>query len=102
MLRKAQISLEKPGMEDIELDSDAFDDEFPDIELPFEKEQEAELRKYGAWSVEAQELQLPSYVSAFVFLSVIPLELIHEFLRMRIETKPSTPDPLSLEQVIIN
>ena len=56
--------------------------------------------RYGAWSAEAQSLNLPSYVPAFIFLSLIPLEVIHEFLRMRLETRPLKPNPLSLEQLM--
>lgn len=52
------------------------------------------------WSQESKDLCLPSYVSAFIFLSLIPLEVIHEFLRMRLETRPMQPNPLSLEQLM--
>lgn len=100
VLRKAHITLEKPGTEDIESEMDVFDDDQPYIETPIEKEEVDELRKYGAWSEEAKELALPSYVPAFIFLSLIPLEVIHEFLRMRLETKPLKPNPLSLEQLM--
>lgn len=100
VLRKAHITLEKPGTEDIECESDVFDEDTPYIELPLEKEEVEELRRYGAWSVEAQELNLPSYVPAFIFLSLIPLEVIHEYLRMRLENKPLKPNPLSLEQLM--
>lgn len=58
-----------------------------------------ELKKYGAWSPEAQALELPSYRSAFLFLSLVPIEVIHEFLRMRLEQKPNKPSPLSIRQV---
>lgn len=61
--------------------------------------EDMELEKYGYWSKEAQELGLPSYKSAFLFLSVVPLEVIHEFLRMRLEQKPDKPSPLSIRQV---
>lgn len=33
-------------------------------------------------------------------MSAIPLEVIHEFLRMRIEQKPSSPSPLSIRQLM--
>lgn len=101
VLRKAQLSLEKPGEVDTELDNEFFDDEeVPVIEPPMEKDQVEELRRYGVWSREAKELELPSYVPAFLFLSLIPLEVIHEFLKMRLETKVSQPNPLSLEQLM--
>lgn len=100
IVRKVQVTLEKPGTEDVEFDTDIFDEEFDVNVAPLNKEQEDELRRYGAWSPEAQSLALPSYAPTFVFLSVIPLEIMHEYLRMRIESKPATPNPLSLEQVI--
>lgn len=101
VLRKVHLTLEKPGMEEIVNDSECFnDDDAPDdIDQPLDAEQEEELRRYGVWSLEAKSLGLPSYVPAFVFLSLIPLEVIHEFLRMRLETRPTKPNPLSLEQV---
>jgi hypothetical protein len=34
-----------------------------------------------------------------LFLSRIPLEMIHEFLRMRLEQKPKQPSVLSIRQV---
>uniref|UniRef100_A0A182N4P5 Mitogen-activated protein kinase kinase kinase 4 n=1 Tax=Anopheles dirus TaxID=7168 RepID=A0A182N4P5_9DIPT len=99
VLRKAQLTLEKPGRQQEE--DCLFDEEdVPCIEPPLEREQEIELRRYGAWSEEAKQLNLPSYVSAFLFLSLIPLEVIHEFLKMRLETRPKQPNQLSLEQHI--
>ncbi|XP_050071777.1 mitogen-activated protein kinase kinase kinase 4 [Anopheles maculipalpis] len=99
VLRKAQLTLEKPGRQ--QEDDFLFDeDDVPCIEPPLEREQEIELRRYGAWSEEAKLLNLPSYVSAFLFLSLIPLEVIHEFLKMRLETRPKQLNPLSLEQHI--
>ncbi|XP_062535239.1 mitogen-activated protein kinase kinase kinase 4 [Armigeres subalbatus] len=100
VLRKAQLTLEKPGIQEQEDDYLFGEDDIPCIEPPLEKVQESELRRYGAWSDEAKKLSLPSYVSAFIFLSLIPLEVIQEFLKMRLETKPVQPNPLSLEQHI--
>lgn len=37
---------------------------------------------------------------AFIFLSLIPLEVTHEYLKMRLENKPLKPNPLSLEQLM--
>lgn len=66
--------MEKPGTEDSDLDFDAFTEEMQ-TEVPLSKEHEGELRRYGIWSDEAMSLNLPSYVSAFAFLSVMPLEV---------------------------
>lgn len=65
-------------------------------------DEDIELERYGACSPEAQALNLPSYKSAFLFLSVVPLEVIYEFLRMRLEQKPDKPSPLSIRQVPIH
>lgn len=101
VLRKAQISLEKPGTEqEIEMLEDDEDEAIPNIEPPLDNEEIEELRRYGIWSYEFKELGLPSYVPAFIFLSLIPLEVVHEFLKMKLETKPVQPNPLSLEQLI--
>ncbi|XP_026827017.1 mitogen-activated protein kinase kinase kinase 4 isoform X1 [Ooceraea biroi] len=89
VLRKARLTLEK-NEEDEEGNSSAYE----------EYEGDRELRRYGAWSPEARELNLPSYRSAFVFLSRVPLDVVHEFLRMRLEQKPEQPSPLSVRQLM--
>lgn len=99
VLRKAHATLEVPGSEESDLDFYGFDENISHAEIPLNAEQEEELHRYGIWCEEAASLSLPSYVPAFVFLSVMPLEVMHEYLRMRLETKPMTPNPLSLEQV---
>lgn len=38
--------------------------------------------------------------AAFVFLSRVPLDVVHEFLRMRLEQKPVQPSPLSVRQLM--
>lgn len=100
VLRKAHVTLVKPGNEDFETEMGVFDEDTPYIEVPIGKEEVEELRRYGAWSPESKALGLPSYVPAFIFLSLIPLEVVHEFLRMKLETKPINPNPLSLEQLM--
>lgn len=100
LLRKAHAALEVPGAEESDLDFDGFHEEFQTTEIPLSKEQEDELNRYGIWSEEAISLNLPSYVPAFVFLSFMPLEVMHEYLRMRLESKPIIPSPLSLEQLM--
>lgn len=100
VLRKAHVTLEVPGAEESDLDFEGFHDELPTTEIPLSKEHEDELHRYGIWSEEAISLNLPSYVPAFVFLSTMPLEVMHEYLRMRLESKAVTPNPLSLEQLM--
>lgn len=100
VVRKAHATLEIRGAEETDLDFDGFEDNLSKTEIPLNPEEEWDLRRYGAWSEEAMSLNLPSYVPAFVFLSVMPLEVMHEYLRMRLETKPVKPNPLSLEQLM--
>ncbi|XP_011688752.1 PREDICTED: mitogen-activated protein kinase kinase kinase 4 [Wasmannia auropunctata] len=88
ILRKARLTLEKNDFEGS--DSSATE----------EYEGDKELRRYGSWSSEAKELNLPSYRAAFVFLSRVPLDVVHEFLRMRLEQKPEQPSPLSVRQLM--
>ncbi|KAH8359405.1 hypothetical protein KR093_006522, partial [Drosophila rubida] len=102
-LYKAHIALEKPGaedMEDFEMDTEVLDPNVPRMDPQISHEQIVELRTYGYWSEEAQAINLPSYIPTFVFLSGIPLQFMHEFLRMRLETRPVRPNPLSLEQLM--
>lgn len=45
-------------------------------------------------------MDLPSYKPSFLFLLSVPLEVIHEFLLMRLEQKPVNPSPLSIRQLM--
>ncbi|XP_053977500.1 mitogen-activated protein kinase kinase kinase 4 [Hylaeus volcanicus] len=87
ILRKARLTLEKGN---ISKSSDVNE----------EYEGDEQLRRYGVWCPEARELNLPSYRAAFVFLSRVPLDVVHEFLRMRLEQKPEQPSPLSVRQLM--
>lgn len=86
VLKKARIAMENPdcsstfGIDDID--------------------NGGELRKYGLWSNEYKSLNLPSFRQAFMFISRIPLDIIHEFLRLRLETKLEKPSSLSIRQLI--
>ncbi|XP_014469834.1 PREDICTED: mitogen-activated protein kinase kinase kinase 4 isoform X2 [Dinoponera quadriceps] len=46
------------------------------------------------------EFDRHAYRAAFVFLSRVPLDVVHEFLRMRLEQKPVQPSPLSVRQLM--
>ncbi|XP_069698248.1 mitogen-activated protein kinase kinase kinase 4 isoform X1 [Periplaneta americana] len=115
VLRKAMITLEKPAeyyhlrnIDNNEKTEDRKDSLQSELEVTLAEEEpgakeygeEEELRRYGYWSPEAQSLGLPSYRAAFLFLSRIPLEMIHEFLRMRLEQKPNQPSVLSIRQLM--
>ncbi|XP_078047045.1 mitogen-activated protein kinase kinase kinase 4 isoform X1 [Augochlora pura] len=87
ILRKARLTLEKCDISE----SSNLNEEY---------EGDMQLRRYGVWSPVARELNLPSYRAAFVFLSRVPLDVVHEFLRMRLEQKPEQPSPLSVRQLM--
>lgn len=97
---KAQISLEKPGTEDYDFETEKIEEDVPRLEPDISSEQIEELRRYGYWSEEYKSINLPTYIPTFVFLSGVPLQFMHEFLRMRLETRPPKPNPLSLEQLM--
>lgn len=59
-----------------------------------------ELKRYGGCSREARDLNLPSYEASFLFLARVPLDVVHEFLRMRLEQKPEQPSLLSARQMM--
>ncbi|XP_076636939.1 mitogen-activated protein kinase kinase kinase 4 [Colletes latitarsis] len=88
ILRKARLTLEKSNISE------------SDNTVNEEYEGDEQLRRYGVWCPEARELNLPSYRAAFVFLSRVPLDVVHEFLRMRLEQKPEQPSPLSVRQLM--
>lgn len=87
VLRRVQLTLTKPENEDIY------------TKVMCETEEE-ELQRFGCCSPEAKELNLPSYKAIFLFLAAIPLKMIHEFLKMRLEQKPEKPSPLSVRQLM--
>ncbi|XP_026810400.1 mitogen-activated protein kinase kinase kinase 4 isoform X2 [Rhopalosiphum maidis] len=85
VLRKAHLTLkEKLAVED-----DSKHD------VPHDEE----LLRYGYWSQESEQLNLPSYRGTFIFLSRIPLDLIHAYLRMRLDTRPEKPSIMSIRQL---
>ncbi|XP_057325359.1 mitogen-activated protein kinase kinase kinase 4 [Microplitis mediator] len=66
----------------------------------YEEYEDQELRRYGFWSSESQALNLPSYANVFLFLSRVPLDIVHEFLQMRLQQKPVAPGALSVRQLM--
>ena len=52
------------------------------------------------WSDEFEESGLPSFRSLYLFLSRVPLDIIHECLRLRLQHRPKgEPSSLSVRQV---
>ncbi|XP_063954186.1 mitogen-activated protein kinase kinase kinase 4-like [Lytechinus pictus] len=59
------------------------------------------LQSHGAWSKEFQDMNLPSFMPAYLFLVRIPLDVMHECLRFRLEHKPEAdPSRHSIQQLI--
>lgn len=57
--------------------------------------------KGRVWSDEFKESGLPSFCSLYLFLSRVPLDIIHECLRLRLQHRPKgEPSSLSVRQVI--
>lgn len=99
VLYRAGLTLEKPCNTQTEETQVKPPDETESKSEPNSPD-ETELRRYGYWSPESQALNLPSYRAAYLFLCRIPLDLIHEFLRLRLETKPERPSSMSIRQLI--
>nr|WAK98091.1 mitogen-activated protein kinase kinase kinase 4 [Colaphellus bowringi] len=88
LLAKTQLTLEYPS------DKEFFS------QVNTCSSEEDELRRYGAWSPEAESLDLPSYRALFILLSSVPLKVVHEYLLMRLEQKPKNPSPLCMRQLM--
>ncbi|XP_022089854.1 mitogen-activated protein kinase kinase kinase 4-like [Acanthaster planci] len=59
------------------------------------------LSTHGAWSEEFTAMGLPSFMPAYLFLLRIPLDVMHECLRFRLEHKPAVdPSAHSIQQLI--
>jgi mitogen-activated protein kinase kinase kinase 4 len=54
---------------------------------------------YGAWNSDYVKMNLPSFRAPYLFLCRIPLDVIHECLKIRLEQKPQEPSELSIRQV---
>ncbi|XP_018571882.1 mitogen-activated protein kinase kinase kinase 4, partial [Anoplophora glabripennis] len=87
ILKKAMYTLDLPKSQEI----------YSKVSCDTEEE---ELQRYGCWSPEAKALNLPSYRATFLFLAMVPLEVIYEYLQMRIDQKPENPSPLSVRQLM--
>ncbi|XP_074114535.1 mitogen-activated protein kinase kinase kinase 4 [Cotesia typhae] len=66
----------------------------------YKEYEDLDLKRYGFWSPESQALNLPSYANVFLFLSRVPLDIVHEFLEMRLQQKPVAPGALSVRQLM--
>jgi hypothetical protein len=112
-LRRAKLALERP----MSVDTSDFrkrssstpvdyahlwhphlhDEQFSSF--PMASEDEKELTRYGTWNPEFLRMKLPSFRAPYLFLCRIPLDVIHECLKIRLEQKPQEPSELSIRQV---
>lgn len=58
-----------------------------------------ELSQFGVWNPEFVRMNLPSFRAPYLFLCRVPLDVIHECLKIRLEQKPQEPSELSIRQV---
>ncbi|VDP13847.1 unnamed protein product [Soboliphyme baturini] len=54
---------------------------------------------YGFYNAEFKAMTLPSYFPTFLYLIRVPLNIVHEWLKLRIQQETClNPDPLSLDE----
>ena len=59
-----------------------------------------ELKRYGPWTSKFRELELPGFYASFMFLASVPLHMMKECLKLRLEQMPSRPSRLSIKQLM--
>ncbi|CAK9294812.1 unnamed protein product [Gordionus sp. m RMFG-2023] len=58
------------------------------------------VSRYGTCGTEFGAMNLPSFRTPFLFLIRVPLDVVHEWLKLRIEQKPLNPSFLSANQLL--
>ena len=101
-MMRAKEALRKPDeYRSINTTSCPLDDGDPgSSEMKMEDSQFEDLHRYGAWSDECLELGLPQYLTLYLFLCRIPLDVIRESLCIRLEQKPAEPSAMSIRQLM--
>ncbi|XP_076046818.1 mitogen-activated protein kinase kinase kinase 4-like [Oratosquilla oratoria] len=59
-----------------------------------------DLRQYGPWTQKFTAMGLPSFYAAFIFLNTVPLQMMRECLKLRLEQMPDKPSRLSIKQLM--
>ena len=60
------------------------------------------LAEHGEWCQEFRRMGLPSFRPTYLFLVRVPLDVVHECLRLRLEQRPQgDPSFLSIRQVSV-
>ncbi len=104
-MTRAKEALRKPDQYQSDNNSSSpyssFTEEYEVLAGPsMDEPQYADLQRYGAWSPEHKELNLPQYRTLYFFLCRIPLDVIRESLCIRLEQKPAEPSALSIRQLM--
>ena len=75
------------------------DKKITDLISSFEKDT-ASCKKYSQYSKPLQDMNLPTFVDIYNFLTMVPMDIVHECVRFRIDYKPKVqPSHLSIRQV---
>ncbi|KAI8421308.1 hypothetical protein MSG28_008339 [Choristoneura fumiferana] len=91
------VALENEADEEPSNGSDSKDDKSQKAK---EAQDDFELRRFGCWSEESLAMGLPSFRNHFLLLSSICMEVVHDYLTMRLEGRPDHPSCLTVKQLI--
>ncbi|CAK1543740.1 unnamed protein product [Leptosia nina] len=100
LLHKVYHTLQEPQTDH------TFTDEEPDMEQTKDSEKGPsakniyELRRYGCWCPESISMQLPSFRNHFLLLNCICMEALHDYLALRVDSRPEEPSCLTIKQLI--
>ncbi len=68
--------------------------------VQFVRERDSDIVKYGMNHGAFKEMRLPDFYPSFLFLLRVPVDLVHVWLKLRVEQNTDvTPDPLTLTTV---
>ena len=96
------IQLQRSGSEAQILSTSPSMDGMPRVAPPHQDPDDSStsLSARGRWSAEFKQMELPSFRPTYLFMVRIPLDVIHECLRLRLEQKPKKdPSPYSIRHV---
>ncbi|XP_047504578.1 mitogen-activated protein kinase kinase kinase 4 isoform X1 [Pieris napi] len=99
ILHKVYHVLQEPQQIDASMEDEAEIDSTKD-----DKETNAKniyvLKRYGCWSPESISMQLPSFRNHFLLLNCICMEALHDYLALRVDSRPDQPSCLTIKQLI--
>ncbi|XP_050349554.1 mitogen-activated protein kinase kinase kinase 4 isoform X2 [Nymphalis io] len=104
LLNKVYLTLLEPQADSGEEDMSEVFEDTKETEQKADVNQDAineyELRRYGCWSKETLAMRLPSYRNHFLLLTSISMEAVHDYLSLRMESRPENPSCLTIKQLI--